>query len=69
MAEKTPSRLMDDRIEAWGDWRGELLARLRASIKQAEPKVVEEWKWRRVPVWSCQAAFAPARLYKSVVKR
>ena len=54
----SPSQLIDARIKELGDWRGETLARIRALIKQADPDVVEEWKWRGVPVWS---SFAPAR--------
>ena len=50
-SEKSPSELIDERIEELGDWRGETLARLRALIKEAEPDVVEEWKWRGVPTW------------------
>ena len=50
-AGKSPSQLIDGRIKELGDWRGALLARLRALIKQADPDVVEEWKWRGVPVW------------------
>jgi hypothetical protein len=50
--EKSPSQLINERIRELGDWRGKLLADLRASIKQADPEVVEEWKWRGVPVWS-----------------
>jgi hypothetical protein len=50
--EKSPSQLIDERIRELGDWRGKLLADLRALIKQADPEVVEEWKWRGVPVWS-----------------
>jgi hypothetical protein len=50
-AAKTPSKLIDARIKELGDWRGELLARLRALIKEADDQVVEEWKWRGVPVW------------------
>ena len=48
---KSPSKLIDARIKELGDWRGEMLRRLRALIKQADPEVVEEWKWRGVPVW------------------
>ena len=49
---RSPSRLIDARIEELGDWRGEMLARLRALVKEADPDIVEEWKWRGVPVWS-----------------
>ena len=48
---KSPSQLIDERIEELGDWRGEMLGRLRALVKEADPDVVEEWKWRGVPVW------------------
>ena len=51
MADKTPSELIDERIEELGDWRGKLLADVRAAVKAAEPEVVEEWKWRGVPTW------------------
>jgi hypothetical protein len=56
-----PSRLIDGRIKELGDWRGETLARVRRLIKQAVPDVVEEWKWRGVPVWSHGGIIAPAR--------
>ena len=49
---ETPSRLIDARIEELADWRGKMLARLRAIIREADPEIVEEWKWRGVPVWS-----------------
>ena len=49
---KSPSRMIDERIRELGDWRGEMLSRLRKLIRQADPDVVEEWKWRGVPVWS-----------------
>ena len=49
---KSPSQLIDARIEELGDWRGEMLGRLRALVKKADPEIVEEWKWRGVPVWS-----------------
>ena len=63
-----PSRLIDARIEELGDWRGTLLARLRALIKQADPEVIEEWKWRGVPVWSHDGLICTGETYKSVVK-
>jgi len=63
-----PSRLIDARIEELSDWRGETLARLRALIKQADPEVVEEWKWRGVPVWSHAGIICTGETYKSVVK-
>ena len=63
-----PSRLIDARIKELGDWRGETLARVRAVIKQADPAVVEEWKWRGVPVWSHDGLICTGETYKSVVK-
>jgi hypothetical protein len=65
---KSPSRMIDARIEELGDWRGALLARLRALIKQADPDVVEEWKWRGVPVWSHDGLICTGETYKAVVK-
>jgi len=65
---KSPSRLIDERIEELGDWRGKMLARLRTLIKQADPEVVEEWKWRGVPVWSHDGLICTGETYKSVVK-
>ena len=67
-AEGTPSELIDARIEELGDWRGETLARVRTLIKQAEPEVVEEWKWRGVPVWSRAGIICTGETYKAVVK-
>ena len=67
-AVESPSRLIDARIEELGDWRGEMLARLRALIKQADPEVVEEWKWRGTPVWSHGGIICTGETYKSVVK-
>ena len=66
--EESPSQLIDARIEELGDWRGETLARVRALIKQADPEVVEEWKWRGVPVWSHAGIICTGETYKSVVK-
>jgi hypothetical protein len=63
-----PSRLIDARIEELADWRGEMLARIRRVIKQADPDVVEEWKWRDVPVWSHAGILCTGETYKSVVK-
>jgi len=63
-----PSQLIDERINELGDWRGETLARIRALIKQAEPDVIEEWKWRGVPVWSHDGIICTGETYKSVVK-
>jgi hypothetical protein len=65
---ESPSELIDARIEALGDWRGEMLARLRALIKQADPEVAEEWKWRGTPVWSHDGLICTGEAYKSVVK-
>jgi hypothetical protein len=65
---KTASRMIDERIKELGDWRGKMLARLRALIKQANPEVVEEWKWRGVPVWSHDGLICTGETYKSVVK-
>lgn len=67
-AASPPSELIDARIEELGDWRGEMLARLRAVIKQADPDVVEEWKWRGVPVWSHAGIICTGETYKNVVK-
>ncbi len=66
--EEDPSRLIDGRIKELGDWRGETLARVRRLIKQAVPGVVEEWKWRGVPVWSHGGIICTGETYKSVVK-
>jgi hypothetical protein len=68
LGEKSPSRLIDERIAELGDWRGEMLGRLRALIKEADPEVVEEWKWRGVPVWSHDGLICTGETYKSVVK-
>ena len=65
---ESPSELIDARIKDLGDWRGEMLARLRALIKEADPEVVEEWKWRGVPVWSHDGLICTGETYKSVVK-
>nr|WP_196107886.1 MULTISPECIES: DUF1801 domain-containing protein [unclassified Ochrobactrum] len=62
------SRLIDGRIAELGDWRGETLARMRALIRQADPEVVEEWKWRGVPVWSHDGIICTGETYKKVVK-
>ena len=64
----SPSQLIDARIKELGDWRGETLARVRLLIKQAVPEVVEEWKWRGVPVWSHAGIICTGETYKSVVK-
>jgi hypothetical protein len=66
---KSPSRLIDERIEELGDWRGKVLSSVRALIKQADPDVVEEWKWRGVPVWYHNGKIiCTGETYKSVVK-
>jgi hypothetical protein len=65
---KSPSQLIDARIKELGDWRGQMLSRLRALIKEADPEVVEEWKWRGVPVWSHNGLICTGETYKSVVK-
>ena len=67
-AGKSPSQLIDARIEELGDWRGEMLRRLRSLVKEAEPEVVEEWKWRGVPVWEHNGIIATGETYKQVVK-
>jgi hypothetical protein len=65
---ESPSRLIDARIKELGDWRGKTLAAVRALIKQADPEVVEEWKWRGVPVWEHDGIICTGETYKSVVK-
>jgi hypothetical protein len=65
---KTPSQQIDVRIEELGGWRGETLGRLRALIRQADPEVVEEWKWRGVPVWEHAGIICTGETYKAVVK-
>ncbi|MFP3680275.1 DUF1801 domain-containing protein [Pseudomonas sp. SIMBA_041] len=62
------SALIDDRIKELGDWRGEMLGHIRTLIRQADPEVVEEWKWRGVPVWSHAGILCTGETYKSVVK-
>ena len=64
----SPSELIDARISELGDWRGETLSRLRTLIKQADPEVVEEWKWRGTPVWSHDGIICTGETYRSVVK-
>lgn len=64
----TPSQLIDARINELGDWRGEMLARIRTLIKQVDPEVVEEWKWRGVPVWEHAGIICTGETYKNVVK-
>jgi hypothetical protein len=65
---KSPSQLIDARIKELGDWRGKMLKRLRALVKEADPEVVEEWKWRGVPVWSHDGLICTGETYKNVVK-
>jgi hypothetical protein len=65
---QSPSRLIDARIKELGDWRGTMLGRLRALIRQADPAVVEEWKWRGVPVWEHAGIICTGETYKNVVK-
>src|SRR5499425_2931753 len=65
---QSPSQLIDARIKELGDWRGEMLGRLRGLIKESDPEVVEEWKWRGVPVWSHEGIICTGETYKSVVK-
>jgi hypothetical protein len=66
--ELSPSQSIDARIEELGDWRGEMLARIRHLIKQADPEVVEEWKWRGVPVWEHAGIICTGETYKNAVK-
>jgi len=65
---KSPSQLIDERIKELGDWRGKMLSRLRTLVKEADPEVVEEWKWRGVPVWSHDGLICTGETYKKVVK-
>jgi hypothetical protein len=65
---QSPTQLIDARIKALGDWRGEMLGRLRRLIKEADPDIVEEWKWRGVPVWSHDGLICTGETYKNVVK-
>src|SRR6266850_5392299 len=65
---QSPSQLIDARINELGDWRGKMLSRLRTLVKEADPDVVEEWKWRGVPVWSHDGIISTGETYKSVVK-
>ncbi|SHH31594.1 hypothetical protein SAMN05444169_6855 [Bradyrhizobium erythrophlei] len=67
-ATDSASRLIDARIKELGDWRGEMLAKVRTLIKQADPSVVEDWKWRGVPVWYHDGIICTGETYKSVVK-
>ena len=68
MSGRSPSELIDARIEELGDWRGATLARLRALVREADPEIVEEWKWRGVPVWSRAGIVCTGETYNSVVK-
>src|SRR6266403_4383946 len=65
---ESPSQLIDARIKELGDWRGKMLGRLRTLVKEADPEVVEEWKWRGVPVWSHDGLICTGETYKNVVK-
>lgn len=65
---KSPAKLIDGRIKELDDWRGKMLGRLRALIKEADPDVIEEWKWRGVPVWEHAGIICTGETYKSVVK-
>jgi hypothetical protein len=65
---KSPSRLIDARIQELADWRGTTLSQIRALIRQADPSIVEEWKWRGVPVWSHDGIVCTGETYKTVVK-
>src|SRR5690242_5870976 len=65
---KSPSQLIDARIRELGDWRGKMLSRLRTLIKEADPEVTEEWKWRGVPVWEHDGIICTGETYKSIVK-
>ena len=65
---KSPSQLIDARIKELGDWRGKMLSRLRTLVKEADPEVVEEWKWRGVPVWSHAGLICTGETYKTIVK-
>ena len=65
---QSPSQLIDARIKELGDWRGKMLSRLRTLVKEADPEVVEEWKWKGVPVWSHDGLICTGETYKNVVK-
>ncbi len=65
---KSPSQQIDARIEELGDWRGRMLSRLRALVRQADPEIVEEWKWRGVPVWAHDGLICTGETYKNTVK-
>jgi hypothetical protein len=68
VSDKSPSELIDERIEELGDWRGALLGRLRALVREADPEVVEEWKWRGVPTWYHDGIICTGESYKEIVK-
>src|SRR5262245_32044622 len=68
MKTESPSKLIDGRIKELGDWRGKMLAQLRALVKAADPDIVEEWKWRGVPVWEHDGIVCTGETYKEVVK-
>ena len=68
MPQKTPSQKIDAKIKELGDWRGKMLTLLRSLIKDADPEIVEEWKWRGVPVWSHDGIISTGETYKAVVK-
>lgn len=65
---RSASQLIDERIRELGDWRGEMLGRLRALVREADPEIVEEWKWRGVPVWSHAGLICTGETYRNVVK-
>lgn len=65
---KSPSRLIDERIEELDDWRGRMLAKVRSLIRQADPEIIEEWKWRGTPVWSHDGMVCTGETYKNAVK-
>jgi hypothetical protein len=65
---KSPSQLIDERIEELGDWRGQTLSKLRNLIRQVDPEVIEEWKWRGTPVWSHDGMICTGETYKNAVK-
>ncbi|MBX3538355.1 MAG: DUF1801 domain-containing protein [Chelatococcus sp.] len=65
---RPPSQMIDERIRELGDWRGDVLSQIRALIRQADPAVIEEWKWRGVPVWSRGGIICTGETYKSIVK-
>lgn len=65
---QSPSRLIDERIKELGDWRGPMLSQIRSIVKEADPEIIEEWKWRGVPVWEHDGIICTGETYKSVVK-